>query len=206
MSKPDPALFFRDVALPNFMENKDQLNHPVRVMIAEEAAKVGRTVLDVGCNTCIDYPFMKAKELIYTGIDFQEKFVKRAKELYPEVDARVADATSIPFVSRSYDTGYAKDLFEHLPPLGQEPNYQTAIKEIWRVTDRLMMLALFHEPISGVYSKTIVSYHAAGFWDNTYSKSEINSCLVDLEDVEHIEYREKIGSNYLYIVKKRVNV
>lgn len=209
MSKPDQAKYFRDIAPPEFMENEQQLVHPVRTMIAEEAAKVGKTVLDVACNTCIDYPFMKAKGLEYTGVDYQEKFIKRARELHPGVDARVADALHLPFEARSYHTAYAKDLLEHLPPItvgtgggGQiefSGNYQDAIKEIWRVADRLMMLALFHEP--GVTAE--VRYHSAGFWANTYSKRELNECIVDLQGVDSVEYRSKVGSNHLYLVWRK---
>jgi ubiquinone/menaquinone biosynthesis C-methylase UbiE len=145
---------------------------------------------------------MKARGLRYTGIDFQEKFIKRAKTLYPDVDARIANATEIPFPDHSFHTAYAKDLFEHLCPLGNEPNYQTAIKELWRVCSRLMMLAFFHEPAA----ETTIYYHPLGFWDNTYSESEIIQFLGGI-GAHSIEYRPRIGTleggyNYLYLVRR----
>lgn len=202
LSNHNQAKFFQDVAPPDFMEGPNQINHPVRLMMAREAAKVGTTVLDVACNTCIDYPLMKSSGLRYTGIDFQEKFIKRAKDLYPDVDARIANAMEIPFPDLSYYTAYAKDLFEHLPPLGNEPNYQTAIKEIWRVCSRLMMLSFFHEPAA----ETNIYYHPLGYWDNTYSQSEINQFLSGI-GAQSIEYRPRIGTleagySFLYLVRK----
>jgi len=170
-----------------FLRNPAQINHPVRGIIVKESCKVGDSVLDVGCATCIDYPLFKGK-IRYTGIDVTENFVKCARELYPEVNVIHGDAFDLLFEDASYHTGYCKDLIEHLPPEG----YKKVIKEMWRVTIKLMMISFSMPPKD---NPTVYNLTKFGYYQNNYNKEEIIGFLEGLEGLDSLKIIENIGHN-----------
>ena len=121
----------------NFMRRPGAENHPIRVRMSEEAAKVGGSVLDVGCATGIDYPRLKRLGLKYTGVDVTNKFILRAKELYPEIDVRVANALDLPFSDGSFDVVFSNGMIQHLAP----NEYPKALREMWRVARKLLLVS-----------------------------------------------------------------
>ena len=153
---------------PSFLISETELNHPVRSLIAELAKEVGRNVLDVGCNVCMDYPYMTAKDLIYVGVDKYSQFIIRAQELYPKVAVRTADVFSLPFDDNLFHTVYCKDLLEHL----EYDRVPDALSEMWRVANRMMMLSFFNMPL-----KKKISWHDSGFWNNTLDSMELRRWL-----------------------------
>lgn len=195
--------FFKIVDV-GFMVNVDQVNHPVRLLIAENALELGaRSVLDVACNVCLDHTIMSSRELEYHGIDFESRFIDKAHELYPGIDAQVASAYSIPFDDGSIDVVYCKDLLEHLAPISESPNYQDAVKEMWRVANKAIMISFFHPPQPG---REEISWHDSGFWNNTYNRDEIDSLIDDLPGayIKSISVTDNvgIGSPTLYAIQK----
>jgi len=179
---------------PDFLRSPEQLEHPARKRIVEETSKVGKSVLDVGCDSCVDYPRFKVAGIRYTGIDITEKFIKRAKELYPSIDARVGTAYDLPFPDGSYDSVYCKDLLEHLPPDG----YKQALNEMWRVTRKLMMIA-FYLPTNNKPTK----YHliVSGHYEQSYNEREIMDFISGLKNFNGLEIIRSIGC--LYVARKK---
>lgn len=129
----------------DFLRTHEQFTHPSRFMIADEAAKIGGTVLECGSATCIDYPLYKERGLRYSAIDITPKYIARAKELYPEIDARAASVLNLPFPDTSFNTAYCRALLEHLHP----KEWPIAVREMWRVTRRQMIICLYQKPIKG---------------------------------------------------------
>lgn len=168
---------------------------PIRQKIVEEVSRVGHSVLDVGCATCIDYPLFKEAGIHYTGVDITKKFINRAKEINPSVDARVGDAFDLQFSDGSYDIVYCKSLLEHLPPKG----YERVIKEMWRVAGKQMMIAFYIPPTD---SPTVYEIAEGGFYKNVYNKQEIASFIADLEGVYELKTIEGISGHSLYVVRK----
>lgn len=168
----------------DFLEFDREIRHPVRKMIVDRA--VGETVLDVGCATCIDYPLWRDAGFRYTGVDFTKKFVDRAKMLYPDVDARVADALDLPFEDGSYDLVYAKDLIEHIYPGGM----WKAMGEMWRVAGMKMMVAFFKAPVVGA---SVYRRNHLGFWLNRLDKVELLDFLRGLEGQVRVAWEEDVG-------------
>lgn len=73
-------------------------------------------VLDVGCGIGFYYRLLvpqKARE--YVGIDITDNMIKRAKELHPSGDFRVASIFNLPFKEKSFDLLFCWDVLIHLP-------------------------------------------------------------------------------------------
>jgi len=177
---------------PDYFYGEPRLEHPSRKRIAEEAKKIGNSVLDVGCDSCVDYPRYKKSGMRYTGIDITEKFIRRAKDLYPGIDARVGTAYDLPFPDGSYDSVYCKDLLEHLPPEG----YKQVLKEMWRVTRKLMMIA-FYIPTNNKPTKYNLT--VSGVYEQSYNAQEIADFIMSLKDFKGLE----IERNRLYFARKK---
>lgn len=179
-----------------FLEFDEQINHPIRKLIVEKTVEVGETVLDMACGTCNDYLLFKETPVKYYGRDFTPKFVRRGKQRFPEADVELGDVFDIPFEDNTIDVVYCKDLLEHLPP----KKYVAAIKEMWRVTGKRMMIAFFLAPhIGETKYRVIRKLH----WNNQYSKKDIIRALV-LKNIKKIDITENIGQNNsaLYVVDK----
>ena len=126
-------------------EDPDEANHPIRVRMGNEAARVSgcstrlskTKVLDVGCGTAIDYPRLRDLSLEYWAVEPIPKFIDRARELYPEIRVLQARVWDIPFNDNSFDIVWCKGVMQHLPP----GSYPEAIDELWRVTKTLLMIS-----------------------------------------------------------------
>jgi len=186
-------VWWKEVANIDHMRTPKQLTHPIRGKIVTEITKVGGSVLDVGCATAVDYPLFKEAGVKYTGIDVIEKFVKRAKEHYPEADIRLGDAFNLQFADGSYDVVYCKDLLEHLPPEG----YKTVVREMWRVARRMMMIAFYIPPAD---DKTVYQKSSGGFFVNHYYRGEILDFIRGLGG--DLEIIKTIDGCSLYVVRK----
>lgn len=176
---------------PDFMDGKEQRNHPTRLRVFEEAKKVGNSVLDVACDSCVDYLRFKEAGMSYTGIDITPRFIKHAKELYPGIDARVATAFDLPFPDGSYDSVYCKALLEHLPPPGEDTEgnpigYKQVLNEMWRVARKLMMV-VFYIPTNNRPQK--YNYTHAGHYEQAYNTQELTNFINNLKGFKGLEIR-----------------
>ncbi len=123
----------------NFMRGIDPHKQPIRIRIRDEAATIGKSVLDVGCATCIDYPLYQEIGFRYVGVDITYKLLEGALKQTPSVPVVRGDGKKLPFKNESFDSVYAKDMFVHLPP----DAYIQVLKEMWRVTKKALMIGFF---------------------------------------------------------------
>ncbi|MFH1401390.1 MAG: class I SAM-dependent methyltransferase [Parcubacteria group bacterium] len=75
----------------------------------------GDKVLDLGCGNGRYLGYFSQKGLVYSGVDISENLIKIAKEIYPSVDFRVADALNLPFSDDSFDKIAAIAVLHHMP-------------------------------------------------------------------------------------------
>ena len=80
------------------------------------------TVLDVGCGTS-RFGFIKN----YTGTDFSEPMLEKAREKYSENDYVQSDARDLPFDDNSFDNVISTRLLMHID------DWQGAVEEMHRV-------------------------------------------------------------------------
>ena len=179
-------------------KNQPQIEHPIRQIIFEEAVKSGKTVLDAGCGSCIDYPRYKKHGIKYTGVDITKHFIEYAKSIYPEIDVRFGSVLALPFKNESYDAVYCKSVLVHMHP----NDIENAIKELWRVARNKMMLAFERTPTNE--APLIITEPKKRFYVNRYNEEELKKIIRELNGFKNLIIKTKIGYNNmaLYIVEK----
>jgi SAM-dependent methyltransferase len=100
---------------------------------AEAIASTGITcprVLEVGCGSGYYSEVLAAllpDKIAYTGTDYSEQMIARARARYPSVVFEVADATNLPYANSAYDVVFNGVSLMHII------DYQAAIREAARV-------------------------------------------------------------------------
>lgn len=165
--------------------NEAEYNHPTRKLIVEKS-RIGKTVLECGCASCVDYDHFKDSGMKYIGIDITLNFIEAAKRLNPEVDVRQGNIIDLKFKDESYDTVYCRNVLEHLNP----GEWTEAIKEMWRVARKQILMGFFiipdTEPIR--YSKD-----EHGFNNNKYNIMDISEFCISLDKFKTLELLSDVG-------------
>jgi len=87
---------------------------------------------------------------------------------------------------------YCKDLLEHL----EYDRVPDALREMWRVTKKLMMLSFFNVP-----DQKKIAWHDSGFWNNTLDAMELRDWLLSL-GVKRTRIKPNIlGTQELWLCK-----
>jgi len=87
-------------------------------------------VLDLGCGNGRLYELFQDKTLDYYGVDFSEKLIEIAKEKYPQLKFKVADALNLPFPANFFDKVFSIAVLHHIPSKELRLKF---LKEIRRV-------------------------------------------------------------------------
>ena len=80
-----------------------------------EHATPGMRVLDIGCGNGRLYPILKKRQVEYTGVDNSEGLLDEARQLHPEANFVLGDATALPFPDNSFDIAYSFAAIHHIP-------------------------------------------------------------------------------------------
>ena len=89
----------------------------------------------------------------YTGIDYSDAMIARAREHYPDIAFEVADATKLPYADQSFDIAFNGVSLMHIL------DYRAAIREAARVA----RFCIFHSvPVFDAYQTTYLSKYAYG--------------------------------------------
>ncbi len=89
----------------------------------------------------------------YTGIDYSDAMIGRAREHYPKITFEVADATRLPYADQSFDIAFNGVSLMHIL------DYQAAIREAARVA----RFSIFHGvPVFDDYRTTYLGKYAYG--------------------------------------------
>lgn len=90
----------------------------------------------------------------YTGIDYSDAMIARARAHYPSTAFEVADATRLPYLDRAFDVVFNGVSLMHIV------EYQAAIREAARVASRY---CIFHTvPVFADYRTTFLKKYAYG--------------------------------------------
>ena len=96
----------------------------------------GAKVLDVGCASGGFFNIMRSFEphIEYTGIDLSNKAVELATKRYPEARFMVTTGFRLPFQDNDFDIVHCTSVFNN------EPNYQEMLAEMYRVSNRFVLV------------------------------------------------------------------
>lgn len=114
-------------------------------------------LLEVGCGS--GYYSEVFSDLVpggttYTGIDYSEAMIARARSNYPSVTFEVADATRLPYPDHAFDVVFNGVSLMHIV------DYQAAIREAARVAGRHCILHTV--PVFDDHQTTYLSKYAYG--------------------------------------------
>ncbi|TPQ36241.1 hypothetical protein C2U70_12865 [Bradyrhizobium guangdongense] len=114
-----------------------RLDFAVAAAAVEETKLATPTVLEVGCGSGY-YSEIFARllpgKLRYSGVDYSEAMIARARARYQSVAFEVADATQLPYPNDSFDIVFNGVSLLHILA------YQDAIREAARVASRFCIL------------------------------------------------------------------
>ena len=96
----------------------------------------GAKVLDVGCASGGFFNIMRSFEphIEYTGIDLSDKAVGLATVRYPEARFMITTGFRLPFQDNNFDIVHCTSVFNN------EPNYQEMLEEMYRVSNRFVLV------------------------------------------------------------------
>jgi SAM-dependent methyltransferase len=113
-------------------------------------------LLEIGCGS--GYYSEVLRTLLpggvsYTGIDYSDAMIVRAREHYPDIAFEVADATELPYADQSFDIAFNGVALMHIL------DYQAAIREAARVA----RFCIFHSvPVFDGHRTTFLGKYAYG--------------------------------------------
>ena len=138
----------------------------------------GAKVLDVGCASGGFYNIMRSLEprIEYTGIDIAEPAIELAKEMYPEARFQVTGGLEIPFDDNSFDIVHCTSV------LVVEPRYKEVLAEMYRVSNRFVLVDMRLLKDIGDYQDLEQSYYRIQF-DHEVEQAKVPYVVSDADDV-----------------------
>ncbi|MEE8466549.1 MAG: class I SAM-dependent methyltransferase [Dehalococcoidia bacterium] len=125
-------------AIDFYYQNRHEVSdlYPSEKVFLPRVLFPGATVLDVGCASGGFFNIMRTFEphIDYTGIDLSEKALELARERYPEAKFVLTEGFDLPFEDNSFDIVHCTSVFNN------EPNYQGMLKEMYRVSNRFVVI------------------------------------------------------------------
>ncbi len=125
-------------AIDFYYQNRHEVSdlYPSEKIFLPRVLFPGAKVLDVGCASGGFFNIMHTFEphIDYTGIDLSDKAVELAVARYPEANFMVTKGFGLPFDDNAFDIVHCTSVFNN------EPNYQEMLKEMYRVTNRFVLV------------------------------------------------------------------
>ena len=146
---------------------------------AEAVAATGISnprLLEIGCGS--GYYSEVLRKLLpggvrYTGLDYSDAMIARARAHYPAIEFEVADATKLPYADQAFDIAFNGVSLMHII------DYQAAIREAARVAARF---CIFHSvPVFDNYRTSYLGKYAYGapVVEVVFGKQELMSLCND---------------------------
>lgn len=193
MSDTKYKTWWEDHADPeSFLQVQSPRTRNVRRIIYDlmkSVLKPGDSVLDVACGPAVDYKPITEMGFNWTGVDMTEKFVNYVRDTYDAEMHHMDVSYGLKFKNGVFTMSYAKDLFEHLAP----DQWKKVVKEMWRVSEKYMLLSFFKPPDENetVY-RTVTEGETAGVYSNQYSRKELVDYIRNMPGVNTVSVKESL--------------
>lgn len=102
---------------------------PYEEFLFDKYVKPGMKIIDIGCGTGRSTHFLKERGAHVVGVDMVEDFIKKGQEMYPSLDLRVMNATSLDFPDNHFDF-----VFFSNQGIDYSDRREEILKEAYRVT------------------------------------------------------------------------
>lgn len=106
------------------------------------AAKKVDSILDVGCGEGFTLNRLKEKGIgkKLEGIEYQNAAIELGKKTYPDIKITQGSIYELPYKDNAFDLVLCTEVLEHLD------NPQKALKELVRVSNKLLVISVPNEP------------------------------------------------------------
>jgi len=102
-------------------------------------ANPGEKILDLGCGNGRLYGSLKDKNIDYYGLDFSEKLIAIARNIYPQARFQAADAFNLPFPDDFFDNIFSLAVFHHIPSDNLRLAFLKESRRVLKKDGRLIM-------------------------------------------------------------------
>lgn len=131
---------------------KHTSNNPLQKLLIDNfkktlAAEIKKlnisSILDAGCGEGFTLEYLRVRKIgkTYEGVDFLEKAVEIGNKVHPKITLKKASVYELPYKDNSFDLVLSTEVLEHL----EDP--KKALKEIFRVSKKYILLSVPNEPI-----------------------------------------------------------
>ena len=125
-------------AIDFYYQNRHEISdlYPSEKVFLPRVLFPGAKVLDVGCASGGFFNIMRSYEpgIEYAGVDLSARAVELARARYPEARFLVTTGFGLPFEDDTFDLVHCTSVFNN------EPNYQAMLKEMYRVSNRFILI------------------------------------------------------------------
>jgi 2-polyprenyl-3-methyl-5-hydroxy-6-metoxy-1,4-benzoquinol methylase len=187
----------------NYMGREGRDAHPSRGLVTnwlgESYGGKSFSLLDVGILSGVSYTAFRTAglEVDYTGIDINAAAVEDCRERFGDARWEHMTVTDIRFGADSFDVVNCRHVLEHLP------YYETAVRELFRVSRSKVVLTFFQPPRDPellLRRETANGY----IWLNRYSPGPLEDLLNRLAvDVQVVDIDDVTRPDRLYLCTKR---
>ena len=129
--------------LKRFMLDKFFLKFIDAFNLLNKDLSVSKKVLDIGCGEGVisNLLYDKFNNIKITAVDYFEEAIKKAKENNPRnISFDTGDITALKYTDNSFDIVVSTEVLEHIP------NPDIALKELYRVANKHIILSVPSEP------------------------------------------------------------
>ncbi|MDJ1134476.1 class I SAM-dependent methyltransferase [Streptomyces iconiensis] len=155
------------------------------------------SLLDCGVMSGVTYDDLRRAGLAvdYTGVDMSDSVLADCRERRPEATWRRMNVMDLAFPDASFDVAHCRHVLEHLP------YYETAVRELFRVARRYVVLCFFIVPSEPERLSRRPALDGSGYvWLNQYAPGPLDHLLRSLAtSVEVIDVPEARRPNRVYV-------
>ena len=112
--------------------------------LAKQVQKLNiSSILDAGAGEGFTLEYLRKRNIgkTYEGIDFLEKAIEIGTKIHPNITFKKGSIYEMPYKENSFDLVLSTEVLEHL----EDP--KIALKEIFRVSKKYVLLSVPNEPI-----------------------------------------------------------
>lgn len=188
MSTDIEPVWLRDQDL-DYMQREGRELHPSHRLVTDRLGQLygdqAFSLLDLGVMSGVTYQKLTEAGLAvdYTGIDISEPIVTDCRRRFASARWEQMNAMDLSFADRSFDVVNCRHLLEHLP------HFETAVREMFRVARRQVVLCLWIVPrFPERLMRREVDAGGGYIWLNRYAPGPLEELLYKLSsDVESID-------------------